>query len=290
MRLFRKSYKNATYNEKIVNEINKINDQERLMEIAIEAKDIKVADLAINNITDENYLYEIAKSNYINHSSTQTHALKKIRDENVINRMLKELPPTHRFLRIMYDYMENPPFELSTQMGSEKAEENLEKELNQMKYPKDAEKIRSVAKKYNMPNAVSKAIDMLPYNEEAEFINKLYEETNSISTKVAIINKLQSENKREILENILKDGDKTTSITIKTIAKKLDKNDPLLDKEVCPKCGAIESMHLFDEYRSSIDLNVRGYCCNKCGYESLEQTGLGEVKKVSITLREFINN
>lgn len=289
MGLFKKSYKDATYNEKVANEISKINDQERLMEIAIEAKDINVADLAINNITDENYLYEIAKSKYLNNLSTQIHALKKIKDENVIKRMINELPPTHRFLRIMYDYMENPPIELSIQMGSEKAEENLEKDLSQMKYPEDAEKIRSIAKKYDMPNVVPKAISMLPYNQEADFLNELYKQTNSIITKVAIINKLQSEDKRDVLEEILKNGDKTTTITIKTIAKKLDKNDPLLDKEVCPKCGAIESMHLFDEYRRSIDMNVRGYCCNKCGYESLEQTGLGEVKRVSVTLREFID-
>ena len=288
MGLFKKSYKDAKCNEKVTNEINKINDQERLMEIAIEAKDINVADLALNNITDENYFYEIAKSKYLNNLSTQSHALKKIKNEEVINKMINELPPTHRFLRIIYDNMKNPPIELSAQMGSEKAEENLEKDLSQMKYPKDAEKIRLIAKKYDMPNAVSKAINMLPYNEEADFLKKLYEQTNSITTKLSIINKLQQEDKREILENILKTGDKT-SIIIKTIAKKLNKNDPLLDKEVCPKCGAIESMHLFDEYRKSIDMNVRGYCCNKCGYESLEQTGLGEVKKVSITLREFLN-
>ena len=289
MGLFKKSYKFATYNEKVSNEINKIDDPKRLMEIAIEAKDIGVVDLAINNIKDDNYLYEITKSKYFGNLSTEEHALKKIRDENVIKRMLKELSPTHRSLRIMYDYMENPPFELSIQMGSEKAEENLEKDLSQMKYPEDAEKIRSIAKKYDMPNVVPKAISMLPYNKEADFLNELYKQTNSIITKVAIINKLQSEDKRDVLEEILKNGDKTTTITIKTIAKKLDKNDPLLDKEVCPKCGAIESMHLFDEYRRSIDMNVRGYCCNKCGYESLEQTGLGEVKRVSITLREFID-
>ena len=139
-----------------------------------------------------------------------------------------------------------------------------------------------------MPKAVSKAISMLPYDEEAEFLNNLYEQTDSIATKIAIINKLQAEGKREVLENILKNGDKTTSITIKTIGKNLDKNDPLLDKEVCPKCGAIESLKEFSEYRRSIDLDVYGYCCTKCGYESLEQTGLGELKKVSITLREFI--
>lgn len=288
MGLFKKSYKFATFNEKVSNEINKITNQERLMEIAIEAKDINVADVALNNITDENYFYEIAKSKYLNNLSTQSHALKKIKDEEVINRMINELPPTHRFLRIIYDNIENPPIELSAQMGSEKAEKNLEKDLSQMKYPGDAEKIRLIAKKYDMTNVVSKAINMLPYNEEADFLKKLYEQTNSITTKLSIINKLQQEDKREILENILKTGDKT-SIIIKTIAKKFDNNDPLLDKEVCPNCGAIESMHLFDEYRKSIDMNVRGYCCNKCGYESLEQTGLGEVKKVSITLREFLN-
>ena len=288
MGLFKKSYKFATFNEKVSNEINKITNQERLMEIAIEAKDINVADVALNNITDENYFYEIAKSKYLNNLSTQSHALKKIKDEEVINRMINELPPTHRFLRIIYDNIENPPIELSAQMGSEKAEKNLEKDLSQMKYPEDAEKIRLIAKKYDMTNVVSKAINMLPYNEEADFLKKLYEQTNSITTKLSIINKLQQEDKREILENILKTGDKT-SIIIKTIAKKFDNNDPLLDKEVCPNCGAIESMHLFDEYRKSIDMNVRGYCCNKCGYESLEQTGLGEVKKVSITLREFLN-
>ena len=288
MWLFRKSYRNEKYSEKVADEINKIKDQERLMEIAIDAKDIKVVDAALDNITDENYLYEIAKSNYTNNSSTQTNALKRIKDEKVIEKMTKELPPTHRYLRIVYENIGKPPFELSVQMGSEKADENLEKDLDQMKYPEDAEKIRMIAKKYGVPKAVSKAISMLPYNEEAEFLNNLYEQTDSIATKIAIINKLQAEGKREVLENILKNGDKTTSITIKTIGKNLDKNDPLLDKEVCPKCGAIESLKEFSEYRRSIDLDVYGYCCTKCGYESLEQTGLGELKKVSITLREFI--
>ena len=38
--------------------------------------------------------------------------------------MIKELPPTHRFLRIVYDIIDNPPFELSIQMSGEKAEKN----------------------------------------------------------------------------------------------------------------------------------------------------------------------
>ena len=59
MGLFKKSYKFATCNEKVTNEINKIDDPKRLMEIAIEAKDIGVADLAINNIKDDNYLYKL---------------------------------------------------------------------------------------------------------------------------------------------------------------------------------------------------------------------------------------
>jgi ribosomal protein L40E len=289
MGLFKKSYKLATYSEKVESEICNIKDQNRLMEIAIEAKDINVVDVALNNITDENLFYEIAQSKYLNNLSTQSHALKKIKDEKVINRMINELAPTHRFLRIIYDNIENPPVELSTQMCSSKAEDNLEKDLNQMKYPEDAEKIRLIAKKTSMPNAVSKAINMLPYNEEATFLKELYEQTNMITTKLSIINKLQFEDEREFLENILKNGDKTTSITIKTIAKNLGKDDPLLDKEICPKCGAIDSLKEFSEYRRSIDLDVYGQHCTKCGYETLEQTGLGKVKTESMTLRDFMN-
>ena len=35
-------------------------------------------------------------------------------------------------------------------------------------------------------------------------------------------------------------------------------------------------------------MNVRGYFCDKCKYESLEQNGLGELKSYRMTLREFI--
>ena len=289
MGLFKKSYKFAKCDEKVTKEINKIDDPKRLMEIAIEAKDIGVVDLAINNIKDDNYLYEIAKSKYFGNLSTEEHALKRIKEEKVINRMIMELSPTHRFLRLIYDNIENPPFELNIQMSGEKAERNLLKDLDKMEYPKDVDKIKKVAKKYDMNNAAPKAISMLPYIKEEDFLDELYEQTRLIATKIAIINKLQSENKREKLENILKNGDKISSIPIRMIAKNLDKNDPLLDKEVCPKCGAIDSLKEFSEYRKSIDLDVYGYHCTKCDFESLEQTGLGKVKKVSITLREFIN-
>ncbi len=179
--------------------------------------------------------------------------------------------------------------ELSTQMDTEKSEEDLEKELSQMKYPEDAEKIRMIAKEDDMPKAVSKAIEMLPIEKESEFIKNLYEQTDSIITKISIINKLSIEDEREFFEKILRTGD-IISIPIRAIARKLDAHDPLLDKMVCPKCGTMDSMHLFDEYRRSIDLNVRGYRCNKCGYESEEQDGLGELKNPLITLREFMNN
>ena len=128
---------------------------------------------------------------------------------------------------------------------------------------------------------------MLPYEKEADFLKKLFEQTDSIGSKLAIINKLSYEEKKHILEGILKTGDRT-GIIIRAIALQLNKNDPLLDIKVCPKCGAMDSMHMFSEYRSRIDMNVRGYCCDKCKYESLEQDGLGGVEYAAVTLRKFI--
>ena len=287
MGLFKKSYKFATLNDKVSNEISKISDKKRLMEIAIEAKDINIADVALDNIKDENYLYEITKSKYFGNVSVIEHALLRIKDEEVINKMMRELPITNRYLKIVYENAKNPPFDISINMSSKIAEENLIKDLDNMKYPIDSEKIKMVAKKLDMADAVKKAIEMLPYDKEKDFLKSLFKETDSITTRLSIINKLQDEDKREMLESILQNGDRT-SIIIKTIARGLDKNDPLLDKEVCPKCGAIDSMHLFSEYRKSIDLDVKGYVCNKCKYEILEQTGLGEIKYTKTTLRDFI--
>ena len=297
----------------VIKGLDKISNQNKLYEISVYAPLSEVREKAIEKITDDNllkdrvikHIYEdtqylalekiknekllvdIINNQNILPLEIKNKAIERMKDKNIIEQLAKELPTTHRLYEEIYKKLDNPPFEISIQLHSKEAEENIIKDLNNMKYPEDRDKILSVINKKNMNEAINKALELLPMKEEKETLEKIYKESKFLTTKLSIIKKMNFKENKEFLENILREGDINNGI-IKIVASKLDKNSPLLEKEVCPKCGAMDSMHLFDEYRRSIDLNVRGYCCSKCNYESLEQTGLGEVKNPKITLRDFI--
>ena len=86
MGLFKKSYRFVTYNDKVASQIQKITDQKRLMEIAIEAKDILVVEEALNHITDDYYLYEIYQSKYTSNINTKEKALDRIKDQEIFKK------------------------------------------------------------------------------------------------------------------------------------------------------------------------------------------------------------
>ncbi len=166
MGLFKKSYRFVTYNDKVASQIQKITDQKRLMEIAIEAKDILIVEEALNHITDDYYLYEIYQSKYTSNINTKAKALDRIKDQEIFKKMIQELSPTHRDLRKIYDKIENPPFELSIQMNSKIAEDNLLKDLDRMKYPDDKDKLKEMLNKMITKESVTRVLELLPFEED----------------------------------------------------------------------------------------------------------------------------
>ena len=287
MGLFGIDYRSAVLNNKVSSTIDKIKDEKKLMKIVIDARNFSVFNYAISKITDNNILYEIAMNQNLNAGKSDL-ALDRITDKEVINRIISELPTTHRFVSKIYDKIENPPFELNFKMSSKKASDNLLKDLDNMDYPKDRDKLIMVAKKHSFGEATKKAIEKLPYPEEVEELKNIFNVSISDIAKEEIIKKLPIKEERNFFVNILMNGHKNKIVT-KLIGKKLDSSDELLDKEVCLNCGALDSVKKFGGYEESIDEFVSGYRCNKCNKEVSLPNGLGEVKCPTIKLREFIN-
>ena len=286
MGLFGINYRSALLNDKVASSIDKIKDENKLKKIVIDARNYSVYKYVIDKITDDNILYEIAMDRNINPDKSIL-ALEKIADEAVLNRLASELPVTHRYMKIIYEKLDNPPFLLNFKISSKKASENLVKNIEEMEYPKDRDKLIMIAKEHSYSEAVKKAIDKLPYKEEVDELKSIFESSISDTAKECVINKLPIKEERDYLVSILMNG--SNKRIIKLIASKLDKNDELLSKEVCTNCGALESVKRFGEYKRSIDEDVTGYRCDKCHKEVSLPNDMGEVKKFTMKLKEYIN-
>lgn len=274
---------NAPLKEVKKTALNRIINERILKEIVTYHKDEDIQFLALDKITKEKLLYDIAIDNILP-LEIGNKAVEKIKDQIIIKKLLSDIPTTHRYFKIIYENIDNPSFDISIEANSKRAEDNLIKDLDNMEYPKDKDKIKLVVKKKNMENATLKAIKLLPYEEESNFLKIVFETTDSLLVKLEIINKLPME-EVSFFEKILKEGNKNIEI-IKEIAKKLDNNNPLLDMQVCPNCGSFETFKNFNEYRSDIEKHVSGYSCNNCNYEVIKQNDLDV--KPTISLREFI--
>ena len=57
---------------------------------------------------------------------------------------------------------------------------------------------------------------------------------------------------------------------------------------VCPYCGAVNSIHSFDEYRQNIDMFIGGYRCKKCRHEVSRPRGQDGAADFSLTLAQYI--
>ena len=251
-----------TKDEKAIEAVKRITDNRKLMKIAIEAPRSPVAYAALNQIDDDQILFEFAKQKdglFNKHGaiSVTTLARKKIKSQELLQKLLKTTDYNYIDAPIVYERVDHPPLDWNIRMSGEKAEKHLAEDVENLVYPRDEAALRDVIEHAATNKGRQLAVEKLPYGAEKDY-----------------------------LESLLR-SDNTDSFIKKAIAQKLPENSELLKLKICPCCGAVNSVASFDEYRQSIDMFIGGYRCKKCRHESSRPRGQDGAADFSLTLEQY---
>lgn len=244
--------------DKAIKAVEKITDQEKLKEIAVDAFIAKIADTAFSKIEVDSILYEFARPHSIG-ASHQSRALERIKDKAILKKIMAEtdvveMTDSHYdfnkwgafYCNIIYQRLagdEDVPLEWHVRMTGTEASDNLVTAVNRLTYPSDKEQLIFVIENAYTDPGRELAIEKLPYASEKTYLEEL----------------------------LL--SDRSDIFLKKCIAKKLPEDSELLDLRICSYCGAYNSVFSFDDYRQNIDTFVVGYKCKQCGHESTMPRG-----------------
>ena len=255
--------KKIAKDKEAVEAVRKITDNRKLMKIAIEAPRSPVAYEALSRIDDDEILFEFAKindglSNRHGAISIKTLARKKIKSQELLKKLLETTDYNFVDAPIIYERIDNPPLDWNIRMSGKKAEKHLAEDVAGLAYPQDLAVLKDIIEHAVTDRGRQLAVEKLPYDSEKEYLESLLLSDNS--------------------DSFLK----------KCIAQKLPEGSELLKQKVCPYCGAVNSIHSFDEYRQNIDMFIGGYRCKKCRHEVSRPRGQDGAADFSLTLAQYI--
>ncbi len=268
MGLFRPIWmtKKISKDDKAVAAVKQITDQRKLTKIAVNAPRPPVALTAVDGIDDEEILFQFASRNglYNKHgnSAIKHRAIRRMKNQELLGKLLAETEYTWYEAEIIYNQTEHPPLDWNIRMSGEKAEKALADDVAALSWPRDGDKLKDVIEHAVTESGRKQAVEKVPYEDEKAFFDGL----------------------------LLSDD---TGCTMKKwIAGKLPRDSELLSRRVCPHCGAVDSVKIFDEYRQSIDMFISGARCRHCRKEASWPRGQTPAEsemndRLSVTLAEF---
>lgn len=193
-----------------------------------------------------------------------------------------------RVCEAAYEKMTRPPFECSMLMRGRKAEENLMRDIEEMVYPDDRDRLLRAARERDGESG-GRDVSALPYDRERDALRDMALNGKGPARLTALA-RLRLPSDRDIVDAILSDPG-SGKVLKQRAARLLPENDPVLERMCCPFCGAIESVFHHGGYDEGVDMYYSAFECRSCGREVRKHsvTGTASAKDFSIRLRELIN-
>lgn len=219
-------------------------------------------------------------------------AVHRMADSRLLARLVKEgaggSRDDRRVCEAAYEKMARPSFECSMLMGGRKAEENLMRDIEEMVYPDDRDRLLRAAKE-RAGESGGRAVSALPYERERDTLRDLALNGKGTARLTALA-LLRVPADRDIVDALLSDPGSGKGLKQRA-ARLLPENDPMLNRMCCPFCGALESVFRHGGYDEAADMYYSAFECRACGREVRKHsvTGTAAAKDFSITLRELIN-
>lgn len=157
--------------------IRKINDNQKLTEIAIKAPLQLVALEAIQMIDDEETLFEFAKKDGLTNEKypleIRTLARERIQNQTMLEKLITSIDYEDADANMLYEKVENPPLDWNINMSGEDAEQKLAASVKKLSYPQDEEKLKDVIDNAKTQKGIDMAIERLPYEENSAYYKQI---------------------------------------------------------------------------------------------------------------------
>lgn len=157
--------------------IRKINDNQKLTEIAMKAPLQLVALEAIQMMNDEETLFEFAKTDGLSNEkyplAIRTLARERIEDQTLLEKLISSIDYEDVDANMLYEKVENPPLDWNMNMSGEDAEQKLAASVEKLSYPQDEGKLKDVINHAKTQKGIDMAIERLPYEENKEYYKQI---------------------------------------------------------------------------------------------------------------------
>ncbi len=277
--------------------VERVSDQAILIDIARQTSSTSVGEKVIQAIVDEQALFNLAMPGGALSKKVQAAAISKVRDRDMLLQFMEahredfrlRHETGHRMLgeavQFAYARIERPTFEWSMLVNSKASDENLLQDVKEMSYPEDREALCLVARKKDN-DAAALAVSMFPYETDAKFLRHVAL-VGFNTARLAALKKLRapedSDLAKRVWENHLLDLE-----VRKQALKLVQDDDPLLDTpNCCPYCGGVGTVHRNTYYSGGADTYFHGYECSECKKSGYIPMWAGDPKDFGVTLREL---
>ena len=277
--------------------LERISDQAILIDIARLTDSAFIGEKAIQAIADERALFGLAMPGGALSKKVQVAAISRVRDRGMLLQFMEAYREDYRLrhqterrllgeaVQFAYARIERPPFEWNMLVNSKASDDNLLQDVKEMSYPEDREALCLVARKKDN-DAAALAVSMFPYETEAQFLRHVAL-VGFDTARVAALKKLRTPEDSELAKRVWENHLLDLQVR-KQALKIVQDDDPLLDTpNCCPYCGGVGTVRRNTYYSGGADTYFHGYVCSACENSSYIPVWAGDPHDFGVTLREL---